>query len=167
MRIFPGNFIHEEGFRNEISTENFRIQLMIMDKNVGVSNCKMFYYDKFEYDQITAKDGKDYRFQVEIRSSRHSSVDCRKSGDCSSYSQTSEGLIAVPSSSSSQSGDFNHFLQDNPEDQQKSQIWKSRTLPLNSSNSWIVNSTKQSLQTNQDHNKTKKVIKGWIGTHNT
>ena len=38
MRIFPGNFIHGEGFSNEISNENFRIQLTIMDRNMRVSN---------------------------------------------------------------------------------------------------------------------------------
>ena len=164
MRIFPGNLIHGEGFRNEISNGNSRIQLMIMDRIMKVSNCKIFYHNKFEYDQITAKDGKYYRFQVEIRSSRHFSVDYRKSGDCTSHSLSLEELIVVPSSSS-QSGDFNNFSQGNLEDQQKSQIWKSRTLPLNSSKSWIVNSTKESLQTNQYNNKTKQVIMGWTGTH--
>ena len=64
---------------------------------------------------------KDYRFQVEISSYRYSSGDFRKSGDCSSRSQTSKGLIIVPSTSS-QSGDFNHFSQCNPEDKHKSQI---------------------------------------------
>ena len=131
MTIFPSNFIHGEGFTNKNSTRNSRIQLMIMDSNMRVLNCKMLYYDKFEYDQITAKDEKYYRFQVEIRSSRHFSVDYRKSGDCTSHSLSLEELIVVPSSSS-QSGDFNKFSQGNLEDQQKSQIWKSRTLPLKS-----------------------------------
>ena len=91
---------------------------MIMDINIIVSNYKIFYYDKFEYDQITVKDMKYYRFQVEIPSSRHSTGDIGKSGDYSSHSQTSEGLIIVPSSSSSQSDDFNHFSQGNPENKQ-------------------------------------------------
>ena len=131
MTIFPSNFIHGEGFTNKNSTRNSRIQLMIMDSNMRVLNCKMLYYDKFEYDQITVKDMKDYRFHVEISSSHHSSEDFRKSDYCSSRSQTSEGLIILPTSTS-QSGDLNYFSQDNPEDQQKSQIWKSRTLPLKS-----------------------------------
>ena len=81
----------------------------------------MFYYDKFEYDQITEKDMKDYRFQVEIPSSRHSSRYFRKPGDCYSCSQTSDELTIVPSPSS-QSGDFNNVSQGNPEDKQKLQI---------------------------------------------
>ena len=78
MRIFPDNFIHREGFRNVISTGNFRIQLMIMDRNIRVSNCNLFYNKKLEYDQITEKDTKYYRFQVKIPSFRHSSGDFRK-----------------------------------------------------------------------------------------
>ena len=74
---------------------------------------------------------KDYRFQVEIPSSRHSSRYFRKPGDCYSCSHTLDELMIVPSPSS-QSGDFNNFSQGNLEDQQKSQIWKSRTLPLKS-----------------------------------
>ena len=88
MIIFSGNFIHGEGLRNEISTGNSRIQLMIMERNMRISNCKMFYYEKFEYDPITAKDMNDYRFQVEVPRSRHSSENFRKSGCCSSRSQT-------------------------------------------------------------------------------
>ena len=41
MRIFSGNFIHGEGFSNEISTGDFRIQLMIMDRNSRISNCNI------------------------------------------------------------------------------------------------------------------------------
>ena len=41
MRIFPGNIIHGEGFRNEGSPSNFRIQLLIMDTSIRFSNCKM------------------------------------------------------------------------------------------------------------------------------
>ena len=79
---------------------------------------------------------KNYRFQVEFPSSRYSSGYSRKSGDCSTRSQTSVRLIVVPSSSSSssQSDDFNRFSQGNPEDKQKSQIWASQSIPLNSPN---------------------------------
>ena len=42
MRIFPGNFIHGEGFRDEILTGNVRIPLMIIDRNIRVSKCICF-----------------------------------------------------------------------------------------------------------------------------
>ena len=100
MRIFFGNFIHGEGFRNEISPGNSFIQLIIMDRNIRFSKCKIFYNDKFEYGQVTEKDMKDYRFQIEISSSCHASGDFRKVSDCSSRSQTLEGLMIVPSFSS-------------------------------------------------------------------
>ena len=64
--------------------------------------------------------------------------DSRKSGDCSSRSQTSEGLIIVPSTSS-QSDDFNRFSQGNPENKKKSLIWTIQSLPLNRSNFWSAN----------------------------
>ena len=79
---------------------------MIMDRNIRFSKCKMFY------------NMKGYRFQVEISSSYHSSGGFRRPGDCSSRSQTSEGLMIVPSSSL-QSDNFDHFSQGNPEDKQK------------------------------------------------
>ena len=41
MKIFPGNLILGEGFRNETSTDNFRIELLIMDTNIKFSNCKI------------------------------------------------------------------------------------------------------------------------------
>ena len=43
----------------------------------------------------------------------------------------------------------------------------SRTLPLNSSNSWSVNSTKHYLQANQEHNKAKQVIRCRTGTNSS
>ena len=52
MRNVFVNFIHGEGFRNEISTSNFCIQLMIMDINNRISKCNFFYNDKFEYEQV-------------------------------------------------------------------------------------------------------------------
>ena len=71
-----------------------------MGTNIRISMCNNFYNDKFEYDQVTEKDKKEYRFQVEILSSRHSSGYSRKAGDCSSRNQTSDGLIILPTSSS-------------------------------------------------------------------
>ena len=67
MRIFPGNFIHGEGFKDEISTGNFRIQLMIMNTNIRISKCNIFYNEKFEYVQVTEKDMKDFGFKLKFK----------------------------------------------------------------------------------------------------
>ena len=77
---------------------------------------------------------KDYRFKVEIPSSRHSSRESRKIGGCSSRSQDSERLIIIFNSFPSQSGDFNSFSQGNLEDKQKLQLWEGQSIPLNSPN---------------------------------
>ena len=43
MRIFPGNFFHGEGFRNDCWTGIFFIQLLIMDTHIRISMCQIYY----------------------------------------------------------------------------------------------------------------------------
>ena len=57
-----------------------------------------------------------------------------------------------------------HFSQGNPEDQQKSQIWASQSIPLNSSSPCILHSTKLCLQTKEEHYKIKEAIRDWPET---
>ena len=64
MRIVPGNFIHAGCFRNEKSTGNYRIQLMITDKNIKHYEWSMHFtnYKNFKY--VNEQDLSLYKFQT-------------------------------------------------------------------------------------------------------
>ena len=55
MRIFPGNTIHADGFKNLDSIGNYRIQLHIYNKYPNYAYTTNVYYKHYMFSNVTDK----------------------------------------------------------------------------------------------------------------
>ena len=63
MRIFPSDFIHDDGINNTGSIGNYRIQLLIIEKGQNMFGVVKYHNDTIRFENISDKDLLLYNFE--------------------------------------------------------------------------------------------------------